>query len=113
MKLVQAAASLSLAAVLQSPLFALSTRLLAQSQGAQSLRTLFGSLLFLVMSVGLIFGVIKVIQGAIALTQGESGWGQIIGGSMIAAAPTIMFFAFEVGGVADVAIKPADIKAGR
>lgn len=112
MKFLQNAAPLALFAALQSPLFAAGTRLLAQASGtgAQNLQTMFSKLLFLVMSVGLIFGVIKVIQGAIALTQGESGWGQIIGGSMIAAAPTIMYFAFEAGGVADMAIKPVDIK---
>lgn len=109
MNFLRATLPAALLAATQSPLLAAGTRLLAQA-GAQNLQTMFSKLLFLVMTVGLVFGVIKVIQGAIALTQGESGWGQIIGGSMIAAAPTIMFFAFEAGGVTDVAIQPKDIK---
>lgn len=91
-------------------LLAAGTQFLAQTAGVESLRKLFGAILYLVMAVGLIFGVIKVIQGALALTQGEEGWGQIIGGAMIAAAPTIMVFAFNVGGMGGVAIQPGDIK---
>lgn len=107
--------AISLFCLVEAPLFAApGVRLLAQATGGggvDKLRTLFGGILYLVMVVGLIFGVIKVIQGALALTQGEEGWGQIIGGAMIAAAPTIMVFAFDVGGVSNVAIQPGDIKA--
>lgn len=99
--------------LLRAPAYAAaldSMPILAQGgEGISKLKKLFAGIIYLVMVVGLIFGIIKVIQGAMALTQGEQGWGQIIGGAMIAAAPTIMYFAFDIAGLGGVSITTDEI----
>jgi succinate-acetate transporter protein len=71
------------------------------------LKQSFGKGLGIVMMMAFIFGLIKIITGAIAISNGNpEGKSAILGGLMIAGAPTIMFVLFRIFGIESGALTP-------
>ena len=64
------------------------------------LKDAFGKGLGIIMMIAFIFGLIKVISGAVAISNGNpEGKSAILYGIMVAGAPTIMFFIFRIFGL--------------
>jgi hypothetical protein len=71
------------------------------------LKQSFGKGLGIVMMLSFIFGLIKIITGAVAISNGNpEGKSAILGGLMIAGAPTIMFVLFRIFGIESGALTP-------
>ena len=66
--------------------------LLAQGEVARG----FGSILYIIATVGFVMGVISVIAGAKAIDRGEEGKMKIVGGIMTAMAVPIMRAIYSV-----------------
>jgi len=66
-------------------------------------------ILWVLMAIGFIWGVVKVMQGGAAISRGEEGKMDIVGGLIIAAAPIIMYVVFQKLGMTGAAVDPTTI----
>jgi hypothetical protein len=71
------------------------------------LKDSFGKGLGIIMMMAFIFGLIKIITGAIAISNGNpEGKAAILGGIMVAGAPAIMLVLFKIFGLGSGALTP-------
>lgn len=61
----------------------------------QDLMQNLGLIIQIIMAVAYPLAIIKIMMGAYNIKQGESGMSDIVGGSLIAIAPTIMYFIYN------------------
>lgn len=54
-----------------------------------------GLIIKLIMAIAYPLAIIKIMMGAYNIKQGENGLSDIVGGSLIAIAPTVMYFIYE------------------
>jgi len=73
--------------------------------GSVDLRDGVGKALQILMLFGYLVGVVMIVNGGMAIRRGEDGKLSIVGGIIVAAAPSIMFALFEIFGLGDVAPK--------
>ena len=74
---------------------------------ATNLRTAFNKGLGIIMMLAFMFGLIKVISGSVAISNGNpDGKSAIIGGMLVAGAASIMIVLFKIFGMSAGALDP-------
>lgn len=76
----------------------------------ETVKTIAGGIVALIMLWTMIEGVIKVRQGLAAWKQGEQAWMDLAGGIAMVAAPAIVIAVYAAANLGDASIKPGDIK---
>ena len=73
-----------------------------------NLKSAFSKGLGVVMMLAFIFGLIKIISGAVAISNGNpEGKSAILGGIMVAGAPAVMYVLFKSFGLGGGTLMPS------